>query len=77
MIMKFTSDYMILQSNIAPPYQVGMVSTLIDPIAYVISKCNGKMAKIVQVTRQFPSMTLCVSVKCVTGFMQPYIKDKL
>jgi hypothetical protein len=37
MIMKFTSVYMILQSNIAPPYQVGMISTLIAHIAYVIT----------------------------------------
>lgn len=37
MIMKFTSVYMILQSNIAPPYQVGLVSTLLDRIVYVIT----------------------------------------
>ena len=37
MMMKFTSVYMILQSNIAPPYQVGMVSTLLARIVYVIT----------------------------------------
>jgi hypothetical protein len=37
MIMKFTSVYMILQSNIAPAYQVGLVSTLLARIVYVIT----------------------------------------
>jgi hypothetical protein len=36
-MMKFTSVYMILQSNIAPHYQVGMVSTLLARIVYVIT----------------------------------------
>jgi hypothetical protein len=29
MIGKFTSIYLLLQSNIAPPYQIAMLSTLL------------------------------------------------
>jgi hypothetical protein len=29
MIGKFTSIYLLLQSNVAPPYQVAMLSTLL------------------------------------------------
>jgi len=37
MIMKLTSVYMILLSNLAPSYQVAMVSTLSACILYVIT----------------------------------------
>jgi purine nucleoside permease len=37
MVMKLTSIYMILQSNIDPSYQVAMVSALLACIVYVIT----------------------------------------
>ncbi|MDQ5876508.1 MAG: hypothetical protein M3288_06685 [Thermoproteota archaeon] len=36
MAVKFTSIYILLQSNIAPPYQIAMISTLLAWIVYII-----------------------------------------
>lgn len=37
MIVKFTSVYFLLQSNLAPPYQVAMMSTILAWIVYIIT----------------------------------------
>jgi hypothetical protein len=37
MVVKFTSIYILLQSNIAPPYQIAMISTLLAWIVYIIT----------------------------------------
>jgi hypothetical protein len=37
MFVKFTSVYILLQSNLAPPYQVAVGSTLLAWIVYIIT----------------------------------------
>lgn len=37
MLVKFTSVYILLQSNVAPPYQVAVGSTLLAWIVYIIT----------------------------------------
>jgi hypothetical protein len=77
MIMKLTSVYIILQSNIAPCYQVAMVSTLLVCIVYVISANAMVRWKKLLSNQTIPIDDTLSIVKCVTDLMQPYIKDKL
>src|SRR5918999_2010046 len=37
MIGKFTSIYLLLQSNIAPPYQIAMLTTLLAWVFYIVT----------------------------------------
>ncbi len=37
MIGKFTSIYLLLQSNVAPPYQVAMLTTLLAWVFYIVT----------------------------------------
>src|SRR5215210_2283439 len=40
MIGKFTSIYLLLQSNVAPPYQVAMLSTLLAGVVSTVTACQ-------------------------------------
>jgi hypothetical protein len=47
MIGKFTSIYLLLQSNVAPPYQVAMLSTLLaGVVSTVTANLMGKTQKL-------------------------------
>ena len=37
MIVKFTSIYLLLQANIAPPYQIAMLTTLLAWVFYIVT----------------------------------------
>jgi hypothetical protein len=37
MIAKFTSIYLLLQANVAPPYQIAMLTTLLAWIFYIVT----------------------------------------